>query len=162
MNVRRSLVAVALLSTVVLTGCRGGADGANDDPSATPTTATPTTETPTTATPTSTATTSKPGAPKPKTLPTAGRRCTVLEESLRLFPGHSLSIVNRGTHLQEVRELQSMINGAGDGQTCIPEDGDFGPVTKAAVVKFQTANDLTVDGVVGEQTWNQLNLVLSH
>ena len=76
--------------------------------------------------------------------------------------GHSLSIANRGTHLQEVRELQSMINGAGDGSACIPEDGDFGPVTKTAVVKFQTANDLTVDGVVGEQTWNQLNLVLSH
>ena len=156
MNVRRTLVAVALLSTVALTGCRGGADGANDDPSDTATTATPT------ATPTETATSTKPTTAAPKTLRTAGRRCTVLGESLRLFPGHSLSIANRGTHLQEVRELQSMINGAGDGHTCIPEDGDFGPVTKSAVVKFQTANDLTVDGVVGEQTWNQLNLVLSH
>jgi peptidoglycan hydrolase-like protein with peptidoglycan-binding domain len=155
MNVRRTLVAVALLSTVALTGCRGGADGANGKPSETAS------KTPT-ATPTETATTTKPGTPKPKTLPTAGRRCTVLEESLRLFPGHSLSVATRGTHLQEVRELQSMINGAGDGHACIPEDGDFGPVTKAAVVKFQTANDLTVDGIVGEQTWNQLNLVLSH
>ena len=153
MNVRRSILVVALLSTVSLAGCRGGSDDDKTEPTATATTAPPT--------PTPTATTT-PTTPKPKTLPTAGRACTVLEESLRLFPGHSLSIANRGMHLQEVRELQSMMNGAGDGSACIPEDGDFGPVTKAAVVKFQTANDLTVDGVVGEQTWNQLNLVLSH
>src|SRR4051794_40652771 len=118
MNVRRSLVAVALLSTVALTGCRGGADGADKEPTKAATTATKTT-----ATPTATATTS--AVPKAKTLPTAGRTCTALEETLRLFPGHSLSIANRGTHLHEVRELQSMINGAGDGHTCIPEDGDF-------------------------------------
>ena len=86
----------------------------------------------------------------------------MLEESLRLFPGHNLSIANRGTHLTEVRELQSMINGAGDGSKCIPEDGDFGPVTKQAVIAFQTKNGLVVDGLVGEQTWNQLNLILSH
>ena len=83
----------------------------------------------------------------------------MLEESLRLFPGHNLSIANRGTHL---RELQSMINGAGDGSKFIPEDGDFGPVTKQAVIAFQTKNGLVVDGLVGEQTWNQLNLILSH
>ena len=156
MNVRRSILALTLLSAVALAGCRGGSDDDKADPTATATTASPT------PTPTPTATTTKPTTPKPKTLPTAGRGCTVLEEKLRLFPGHSLSIANRGTYLQEVRELQSMINGAGDGSSCIPEDGDFGPVTKAAVVKFQTANDLTVDGIVGEQTWNQLNLVLSH
>jgi peptidoglycan hydrolase-like protein with peptidoglycan-binding domain len=156
MNVRRAVPVLVVLSTLALTGCGGGSDDDKSDPTATATTASPT------PTPSPTATTTKPSTPKPKTLPTAGRHCTVLEESLRLFPGHSLSLANRGTHLQEVRELQSMINGAGDGHTCIPEDGDFGPVTKAAVVKFQTANDLTVDGVVGEQTWNQLNLVLSH
>jgi peptidoglycan hydrolase-like protein with peptidoglycan-binding domain len=160
MNVRRSLVAVALLSTVVLTGCRGGADGANSEPDETATTTKPTPTT--TPTPTPTATTTKPGAPKPKTLPTAGRSCTVLEEPLRLFPGHTLSVANRGTHLHEVQELQSMINGAEDGHHCIPEDGDFGPATRSAVEAFQTAYELTGYGVVGEDTWNQLNLVLSH
>ncbi len=58
--------------------------------------------------------------------------------------------------------MQSMMNGAGDGSSCIPEDGDFGPVTRDAVKAFQTKNGLTVDGLVGEETWNQLNLLLSH
>jgi peptidoglycan hydrolase-like protein with peptidoglycan-binding domain len=160
MNVRRSILALTLLSAVSVAGCTGGSDDDKADPTATATTATPT-PTPTPK-PTPTATTTKPTTPKPKTLPTAGRGCTVLEEPLRLFPGHTLSIANRGTHLSEVQELQSMINGAEDGHNCIPEDGDFGPVTRDAVVAFQTAYDLTGYGVVGEDTWNQLNLVLSH
>lgn len=32
-------------------------------------------------------------------------------------------------------------------------DGDFGPVTEAAVRAYQTERGLTVDGIVGEQTW---------
>ena len=32
-------------------------------------------------------------------------------------------------------------------------DGDFGPLTEAAVQAYQTKRGLTVDGVVGEQTW---------
>ena len=153
-----------LLSVLLVSACNGSDDKA--DPSATSTKTGPTAASDTTPTPSPTPTaTKKPAtkpAAKPKTLSTAGRKCTVLEESLRLFPGHNLSMANRGSHLSEVRELQSMINGAGDGSKCIPEDGDFGPVTKQAVIAYQTKNGLVVDGLVGEETWNHLNLVLSH
>jgi peptidoglycan hydrolase-like protein with peptidoglycan-binding domain len=158
----RAAVAV-LLALLVVSACDGS--DANDDkaepaPSGATTTVTPS---PTTPTPEPSATPTKAASkPKVKSLSTAGRKCTVLEESLRLFPGHNLSIANRGHYLTEVRELQSMINGAGDGTKCIPEDGDFGPVTTQAVKAFQTKNGLVVDGLVGEETWNQLNLVLSH
>jgi len=35
-------------------------------------------------------------------------------------------------------------------------DGDFGPATTTAVRRFQTDNDLVVDGVAGEKTWSKL------
>ena len=38
----------------------------------------------------------------------------------------------------------------------IPIDGDYGPTTQAAVESFQTAQGLTVDGIVGPATWAAL------
>jgi peptidoglycan hydrolase-like protein with peptidoglycan-binding domain len=35
-------------------------------------------------------------------------------------------------------------------------DGDFGPVTKTAVEQFQSFKNLTVDGIVGPNTWAAL------
>jgi uncharacterized protein (TIGR02594 family) len=39
----------------------------------------------------------------------------------------------------------------------IPADGDFGPVTEAAVEAFQKAHGLQADGEVGSQTWRALD-----
>jgi peptidoglycan hydrolase-like protein with peptidoglycan-binding domain len=38
----------------------------------------------------------------------------------------------------------------------IAEDGDFGPQTLAAVKHWQQFAQITVDGVVGPQTWHSL------
>src|SRR6476646_9693583 len=40
-----------------------------------------------------------------------------------------------------------------------PVDGRFGPRTRRAVVAYQRANRLTVDGIVGPQTWGRLKAV---
>jgi hypothetical protein len=34
-----------------------------------------------------------------------------------------------------------------------PIDGNFGPRTEAAVRAYQTQQNITVDGIVGDQTW---------
>ncbi|MEM7007772.1 MAG: N-acetylmuramidase family protein [Thermodesulfobacteriota bacterium] len=38
----------------------------------------------------------------------------------------------------------------------ISADGDFGPITEAAVKDFQKKNKLVVDGIVGQKTWRTL------
>jgi peptidoglycan hydrolase-like protein with peptidoglycan-binding domain len=66
-----------------------------------------------------------------------------------------------GTTLQEgstgpaVTRLQSLLQDAG----CSPGgiDGNFGPMTQAAVMQYQASRGLSVDGVVGPQTWAALN-----
>ena len=63
--------------------------------------------------------------------------------------------VQQGSDGDAVRAVQSQIHGRGDGAT-IAVDGIFGSDTDDAVRAFQTLLGLSVDGVVGEQTWNHL------
>jgi peptidoglycan hydrolase-like protein with peptidoglycan-binding domain len=42
------------------------------------------------------------------------------------------------------------------GQSNVAVDGTFGPITAAAVRNFQASQGLSVDGVVGDQTWPAL------
>jgi peptidoglycan hydrolase-like protein with peptidoglycan-binding domain len=39
----------------------------------------------------------------------------------------------------------------------IAEDGSFGPLTRAAIVRFQRCVGITADGIVGPVTWSRLN-----
>jgi peptidoglycan hydrolase-like protein with peptidoglycan-binding domain len=64
--------------------------------------------------------------------------------------------VQQGSNGDAVRAVQSQIHSRGDGAAQITIDGIFGPVTNEAVRAFQTILGLTVDGVVGPQTWNHL------
>lgn len=54
-----------------------------------------------------------------------------------------------------VAHLQLMLNQRG-GYPPLVEDGDFGPATEASVRHYQGNEGLTVDGVVGRQTWASL------
>ena len=63
--------------------------------------------------------------------------------------------MKQGSVGNEVMELQKFLNNAGFGTLVV--DGKFGPMTRAAVVKFQLANGLVGDGVVGPLTRAVLN-----
>lgn len=60
-----------------------------------------------------------------------------------------------GSRGLEVQALQQRLNKAGFNPG--PVDGVFGPRTQAAVEAFQQAKGLVVDGLVGTQTWRELD-----
>lgn len=88
----------------------------------------------------------------------AAGRLTVAELRLAVA-GSSVARVARtasptlrqGARGEQVRVLQRNVGG-------IAADGIFGPKTGDAVRKFQRANGLKVDGIVGRQTWGALGL----
>ncbi len=63
----------------------------------------------------------------------------------RSWPTYSI-----GASGENVASMQAMLNAHGAALTV---DGDFGPGTQSAVSNFQSAHGLSVDGVVGPQTW---------
>ena len=58
-----------------------------------------------------------------------------------------------GSKGSEVTELQKLLNQNGYS---LDEDGNFGPKTQAAVKDYQQKNNLSVDGIVGTNTWGAL------
>ena len=62
-------------------------------------------------------------------------------------PRPLLKIGDRGDDVKAVQEALGIV-----------ADGDFGPMTKAAVVAFQKKNGLYADGIVGKQTWAALKI----
>jgi peptidoglycan hydrolase-like protein with peptidoglycan-binding domain len=67
-------------------------------------------------------------------------------------------VLSQGTQGPVVQKLQEVYNeGRGsfapDGDPILATDGIYGPITKSVTEAIQRANDSTVDGVVGLQTW---------
>lgn len=63
------------------------------------------------------------------------------------------STLRKGSKGAEVRALQKLLNALAYG---LDADGIFGKATEAAVCDFQKINGLSVDGIVGTQTWAAL------
>lgn len=62
---------------------------------------------------------------------------------------HPRPVVQQGSYGWNVKEVQTCLN--------LTVDGDFGPMTKTAVVDYQRSKSLTADGVVGKNTWAALD-----
>ena len=60
-------------------------------------------------------------------------------------------VLRPGSSGQAVRELQQALKGLGYDPGAV--DGHFGPRTEIAVKAFQKAQGLTVDGIVADITW---------
>ena len=79
--------------------------------------------------------------------------------SPNLRPGDFPGTLRQGSSGQAVRELQYYLFILSAYYAAIPAiaiDGEFGPATTAAVKAFQQLMGLTVDGIVGQATWNKL------
>jgi hypothetical protein len=68
-------------------------------------------------------------------------------------------ILRRGDSGSAVIYLQTLL---GDTGAALRADGIFGAVTEAVVKEFQAINRLTMDGIVGPQTWAALEKATGH
>ena len=60
----------------------------------------------------------------------------------------------KNTKHKAVKPLQKYLNV--NGYSCGTVDGEFGSKTDSTIKAFQKANKLTVDGIVGQNTWKKL------
>jgi hypothetical protein len=70
--------------------------------------------------------------------------------------GGAAQLLGKGSSGPAVVILQHVLNLKG-AMPKLAEDGAFGPMTDAAVRRFQASHRLSVDGVVGPLTWRALN-----
>ena len=67
-----------------------------------------------------------------------------------------MSVLKKGAKGEQVKTLQRLLIALGYDMKSYGADGSFGSTTDAAVRAFQKDNGLSVDGSVGQKTWNKL------
>lgn len=67
-----------------------------------------------------------------------------------------LPMLRQGNTGEAVRAAQFLLNGRGASVGKWGADGEFGPMTKEAVLAFQRRCDLEADGIIGPETWAAL------
>lgn len=65
-------------------------------------------------------------------------------------------VLKRGASGDQVKALQAILTGYDYDLGRTGVDGDFGPITESCVRKYQSRNDLEIDGKVGPKTWAKL------
>lgn len=81
---------------------------------------------------------------------------TVKEEKIVTI---ELKQIRKGSYCTEVKTVQRLLNALGykgSNGKALTVDGDFGTNTDYAVRSFQKAERLSVDGIVGKDTWSAL------
>lgn len=71
------------------------------------------------------------------------------------WPGRLLKLQGQQMEGYDVRQVQHWLNLELDGSD-LERDGIYGPKTEACVRAYQRLKKLTVDGIVGRQTWESL------
>ena len=63
----------------------------------------------------------------------------------------ALPTLGPGDHGEHVQSVQGLLQARSHPEVAI--DGDYGPITRAAVMDLQEWGGVTVDGIVGRETW---------
>ena len=84
----------------------------------------------------------------------AGQETWLCLDQIKSQIGKSHPTQREGDKGDYVKYLQVWLNGYYNSQLAV--DGNFGDKTEDLVKQFQQQRSLTVDGIVGSQTWSQL------
>ncbi|MFE4535656.1 peptidoglycan-binding protein [Streptomyces scopuliridis] len=84
----------------------------------------------------------------------AAAAAVVPADSCGYYSGTALT--QRGNSGPRVYEIQCLLNWYSGYPVSVTPDGDFGPATERGVRWLQSCAGLTVDGLVGTNTWRAL------